>query len=118
MVPIARHLSQASVELAPLADEAEGELRLKEGRRDEARTLFKSAVRRWDELEAPFDAARARELLARVSEEQAARDLLEWALKAYRRLGAVPFEAGLKRRWHDCRTTYRWRALRHEEAIA
>ena len=41
MVPIARHLSQASVELAPLADEAEGELRLKEGRRDEARTLFR-----------------------------------------------------------------------------
>ena len=93
MVPIARHLSQASVELAPLADEAEGELRLKEGRRDEARTLFESAVRRWDELEAPFDAARSRELLAGVSEEQAARDLLEWALKAYRRLGAVPFES-------------------------
>jgi hypothetical protein len=44
-----------------------------------------------DALSVPFEAARTRELLARVADPPVARQLLENALEGYRRLGAQPY---------------------------
>jgi hypothetical protein len=87
----ARHLALAEVLLAPVADRAEGDLRLKAGQRDEARRLLESAVQGFDRLSVPFEAAQARELLAQVSEPDEARALIDAAVETFVQLGARPY---------------------------
>jgi class 3 adenylate cyclase/tetratricopeptide (TPR) repeat protein len=89
-LPTARRLAEASVVLQPIADRAEGKLALRDGRRDDARQLLERALRRFEELEMPFEAARTRELLADASEGEERTALLGDAWAAYERLGATP----------------------------
>ena len=87
----ARALIPASAVLAPLADRAEGQLALENGRVADARPLLESALRRFDELQMPFERARTAELLASLAHGAERARLLGDALATYERLGARPF---------------------------
>jgi class 3 adenylate cyclase/tetratricopeptide (TPR) repeat protein len=87
----ARRMADMSVLLAPVADRAEASLALEEGDRARARRLLEGAVRRFDELSVPFEAARTRELLAQAVDESERQPILRTALQTYKRLGARPF---------------------------
>jgi len=89
-IPIARDLVEASTVLGPIADRAEARLLLEGGRPRDARPLLESALRRFEEFEVPYEAARTRELLAEVSDETERVALLGDAWAAYERLGATP----------------------------
>lgn len=71
-----------------------GALHLAEGELDEAGACLRDAIRLWDEASVPYEAARARELLARVYSEDgeavSAQLEMQAACEAFVQLGAVP----------------------------
>jgi class 3 adenylate cyclase/tetratricopeptide (TPR) repeat protein len=89
-LPAARALVGASEVLAPVADRAEAKLALDEGRAADARPLLESALRRFEELQMPYEAARTRELLAETAGRDERIALLGDAWATYERLGAKP----------------------------
>jgi tetratricopeptide (TPR) repeat protein len=89
-IPVARQLVDALAILGPVADRADAWLALEDGRRAEARPLLERALQRFMELEAPFEAAWTRELLAESSDGQERIVLLGDAWAEYERLGAKP----------------------------
>lgn len=79
--------------LAALAAQARGTLELAAGNASAAIAPLRSAWHGWEKLEAPYAAARARELIglacASLGDEEAARLELEAARSAFERLGAL-----------------------------
>ena len=80
--------------LGAAASHARGQLELAAGDADEAVARLQSAQRSWQQLEAPYESARAQALLAeahalRSDRESASLDLAA-ASATFRRLGAVP----------------------------
>jgi class 3 adenylate cyclase len=89
----ARAAASESVAFAAAATGARGEIALAEGRLDEAAEELRASWRLWTEIGAPFEVARARELLARAyaaggSAADAAMEL-EGAQATFARIGAV-----------------------------
>lgn len=86
--------------LAALADQANGAVRLAQGRPREALAALRRAWTAWGELEAPYEAARARVLVSQACRSQGDRDTAELELDAARaafeRLGAAPELARLE----------------------
>jgi tetratricopeptide (TPR) repeat protein len=72
-----------------VCDRAEAVTRWKRGDREGAVRLLRTAIEEFDEIAVPFEAARARELLATVVPEESA-SLLPEALETYERLEARP----------------------------
>ena len=83
--------------MAALIDRADGRARALRGDPD-GTELLRSAVDRFDEQGAVFDAAQTRELLAEVASMEEARTLLGDALAAYQRLRASPNAARVEER--------------------
>jgi len=98
LVTIARR--QGSEALAALAAQAEGAVALAEGDAGSALPLLRSAWQAWRELDAPYDAARARVLIARACAELGDEDTaaleLDGARDTFFRLGARPDLARLE----------------------
>jgi len=88
-LPGARELIPATALLAPVTDRAEARLRAQQGDREAASTLLRRAVSGFDRLRVPFEAARAREELAKLVPADAV-TLRTEALVIYERLGAAP----------------------------
>jgi tetratricopeptide (TPR) repeat protein len=86
-----RRMAEASVLLEPIADRAEAEIAINDGRPADARPLLEKALARFEGLSVPFEAARTRELLASVAEPSERAAILRPALESYERLGAKPF---------------------------
>jgi class 3 adenylate cyclase/tetratricopeptide (TPR) repeat protein len=89
MLPVARRLVTASALLGPVADRAEGRLRVHQGDREGASALMQSALAGFERLHVPFEAARTREELAELAPERAT-ELRAQALATYEQLGAMP----------------------------
>jgi DNA-binding CsgD family transcriptional regulator len=85
--------------LRALAAHAEGAVLLAEDRAGAALRPLRRAWSNWQELEAPYEAARVRVLLGeacrRLGDEETARMELEAARRAFRLLGAAPDAARL-----------------------
>ena len=83
-----------SVMLAALVEYARGAVALAEGDVQGALVALRKSVQHWQELEAPFEAARARVLIAlacrMLGDEEAAGFELEAARSAFAGLGAAP----------------------------
>jgi DNA-binding CsgD family transcriptional regulator/tetratricopeptide (TPR) repeat protein len=98
LVTIARR--QGSEALAALAAQAVGAVALAEGDAGSALPLLRSAWQAWRELDAPYDAARARVLIARACAELGDEDTaaleLDGARDTFFRLGARPDLARLE----------------------
>ena len=84
---------QRSEAIAAMAARARGELGLARGEPREALVALRGAARAWQALDAPYEAARARLLVAQachaIGDEDAAALELEAARDVFRRLGAV-----------------------------
>lgn len=104
-LPVARRSADSLVasadghpsrQLRGYAAHARGAVLLAEGDPRRAHTHLRDACRTWQELEAPYLVARAREALARVHDELGDRATAaserQAALETYRRLGAIPDE--------------------------
>jgi tetratricopeptide (TPR) repeat protein len=76
--------------LAPARDRAEGKLLAATGDSAGGARLLEKALKRFEALLVPFEAARTREELARLAGSDEAKPLLENAFETYRRLGARP----------------------------
>ncbi len=89
---IAREFHCPAYEAA--ADQGHGSLLLVKGEAEEAATVLKSAWRTWNDLDLPYQAARARVLLARAYRETGDTEGAELELRAARgvfeKLGAIP----------------------------
>jgi class 3 adenylate cyclase len=89
----ARAEQSASTAFAAAAATARGELALAEGRPEDASRELRRAWQGWREVDAPYEGAQTRLLLARAyqgeGDEAAARQELEGAQSAFRRIGAV-----------------------------
>jgi DNA-binding NarL/FixJ family response regulator len=83
-----------SAMLAAMAAHARGSLALAEGDARAAVVALRDAQRRWLELDAPYEVARARALVAKacgaLGDEEAAALDLDAAVETFRRLGAAP----------------------------
>jgi len=90
ILPAVRRMADNPALLGPLADRAEATLDIRSGRPDHARTLLAPAIRKFDALHAPYEGARARELLASVAEGDERANLLREALAGYEQVGAAP----------------------------
>ena len=90
---------QGSDALAASAAQAQGAVMLTEGDADAALTATRRAWNLWEELKAPYEAARARVLVGlacrRLGDEDAATLELEAARQAFADLGAAPDLAAL-----------------------
>jgi tetratricopeptide (TPR) repeat protein len=69
---------------------AEGKINAAVGDLTRAREAFRSAEAEFERLQMRFEVARTREVLAEVSDDEAARELLEAALTTYEDLRAAP----------------------------
>jgi DNA-binding CsgD family transcriptional regulator len=80
--------------LRGIAAHARGATALARGRPEQALSLLRAACQEWDELDAPYDAARARTLLARachaLGDQDGATMELDAARATFERLGAAP----------------------------
>ncbi len=80
--------------LRAMSAQAQGALALFEGESHRALVAFREALRAWQELEVPFEAARVRVLVALACRVTGDEDTAAWELDAARsvfdRLGAVP----------------------------
>jgi ATP/maltotriose-dependent transcriptional regulator MalT len=80
--------------LRALVDQAQGAVALAEGDQQRALAAFRSAQRTWQELEAPYETARARALVGvacrALGDEDAAMLELAAAREIFEELGAVP----------------------------
>jgi ATP/maltotriose-dependent transcriptional regulator MalT len=80
--------------LQVMALHARGLCLLLEGRREEALPLLKDACRRWQDLDSPYQGARARTLLARLyralGDPEAAALEMDAAASVFEALGAAP----------------------------
>jgi DNA-binding CsgD family transcriptional regulator len=80
--------------LAAVASNARGEVELVAGVEQEALASLRSALRRWQELDAPYEAARTRELVGlacrAVGDDDSGRLELEGAREVYATLAAAP----------------------------
>lgn len=86
--------------LAALSEQASGAVLLAQARPREALVALRRAWAAWGDLEAPYEAARVRVLVARACRSQGDRDTAELELDAARaafeQLGAAPDLAGLE----------------------
>jgi DNA-binding NarL/FixJ family response regulator len=93
--------SNPSVWLRAMAAAAEGALLVSAGQPREALTPLRAAVTLWSELDAPYEAARARMLVGRACQALGDRDgaQLEFdaAARVFRSFGAAPALAALER---------------------
>jgi len=89
----ARADQSTSTAFAAAASTARGELALAEGRPEDAGRELRRAGQGWREVDAPYEGARTRMLLARAytaeGDETAARGELEAAQSAFQRIGAA-----------------------------
>jgi ATP/maltotriose-dependent transcriptional regulator MalT len=96
---------QESEALTALATQAEGAVTLAEGDAASALPLLRRAWEAWHDLDAPYDAARARALVAQacaaLGDEDAAALERDAAREAFFRLGAAPDLARLEPRRGD-----------------
>jgi len=96
---------QQSEAIAAMAARARGELGLARGEPREALVPLREAARAWQALDAPYEAARARTLVAQachaIGDEDAAALELEAARDVFRRLGAAPALAATEPRGVD-----------------
>ena len=80
--------------LRAMSAQAHGALALAEGKSDRALAAFREALRAWQELEVPYEAARVRVLVALACRVTGDEDTATWELAAARgvfdQLGAVP----------------------------
>jgi hypothetical protein len=90
LLPRAREIVEADAIVGPTADQAEGLAGSMEADRAPSLALLRAAVTAFDRIQAPFEAASARESLARVAEPQEARVALESAAATYQELNARP----------------------------
>ena len=92
---LARHADELDAPLLrALADRATAAVRLAEGDAGGALSALRAARERWEALEAPYESARTRVLVARACRElgdgEAAEMELEAAVRTFRELGAAP----------------------------
>ena len=85
----------------PIADRAEGAVRLADGRAEAALPLLRRAFRQWQAVHAPYEAARSRVLIGlaarELGDEATATLEFEAAREAFVQLGARPDLARLDR---------------------
>ena len=87
--PETRAFVEGLPNLVAPCDRAEGALEVATGDRQRGVALLRSAVEGFERTEMPFEAAKARELLAQAQVTDS-RELLEQALETYEALGARP----------------------------
>jgi len=89
----------AGPEIGATARRATGSVRLAEGRAREALPLLRESCRAWQDLEAPYETARARVLLAQAHRDLGDVETTRWefdaAVAVFTRLGADPDLRGL-----------------------
>jgi tetratricopeptide (TPR) repeat protein len=90
LLPRARDLVDADAIVGPSADLAEGLALRAEGDQAQSLPLLRAAAAGFERIRAPFEAARALEVLAGAAEPSEARPALESALATYERLNARP----------------------------
>jgi hypothetical protein len=90
ILPAVRRMAPHSALLSPLADRAEAIVALHDGDSARASGLLRAAASGLDHLGVPFEAARTRELLASVAEDDERANLLREALAGYELVGATP----------------------------
>jgi class 3 adenylate cyclase/tetratricopeptide (TPR) repeat protein len=90
-LPFVEKLVPASALLGPVAKRIEALLMIREGATEKAQPLLAEAIRGFDALSVPFEAAQTRVLLARIAAPVEARASLEAAIETYVQLGARPY---------------------------
>jgi class 3 adenylate cyclase/tetratricopeptide (TPR) repeat protein len=105
LLPRAREIVEADAIVGPTADQAEGLAHSMEVDRAPSLAFLRAAAAAFDRIQAPFEAARARESLARVAEPQEARVALESAAATYQELNARPHLARVTEALRDLPTS-------------